>query len=141
MDMQERVATWHLALSKVLYVESKNTKRKRSKPHILLLTCVPLCHDASFEGPIQTSPKSHLCQQVSTWRQSPKFVGPTIIYISKFLGLMLRVGFRFLLNLILNRSPKHHLQRLLPCRHLCQTWDFGLWTSCEVVNKSSDNAF
>jgi hypothetical protein len=64
-------------------------------------------------------------QTITVWFVSISF-GPTLIYVSKFLGHMLRVGFSFLLDLTLNTSPKHHLQRLLPCRHSCHT--------CEVVN-------
>jgi hypothetical protein len=132
-------------------LRAKIPKRKRSKPHILLLTCVSFCHDASFEGPIDMGfqvpsptyvnksqhggkvPTFEPQHTITIWFVSISF-GPTLIYVSKFLGHMLRVGFSFLLDLTLNTSPKHHLQRLLPCRHSCHTWDLGLWTSCEVVN-------
>ena len=41
-------------------------------------------------------------------------------------GLVLRVGSSFLLEPTLNTSPKSHLQKSLPCRHPCHTWDLGL---------------
>jgi hypothetical protein len=39
-----------------------------------------------------------------------------------------------LLNPILNTSSKSRLQKVLPCRHPCHTWDLGLRTLCEVVS-------
>ena len=47
---------------------------------------------------------------------------------------MLRVGSSFLLDPTLNMSAKHHLAKVLPCRHSCHTWDLGLGTLCEVVS-------
>ena len=46
-----------------------------------------------------------------------------LYYAKEFLGLVVRVGFSFLLNQTLNTSPKSHLQKVLPCRCPCHTWD------------------
>jgi hypothetical protein len=50
-------------------------------------------------------------------------------------GLVWRVGSSFLLDPNLNRSLnlKPHLQKVLPYRHPCHTWNLGLGTLCEVV--------
>ena len=40
-----------------------------------------------------------------------------------FMGLVLRVGYGFLLNPTLNRSPEPRLQKVLSCGHPCHTWD------------------
>ena len=96
-----------------------------------------------------TSSKSHSCQQVSTWRQSPNFwaskTNKIWIYLHwnqiliivcnlKNYELVLRVWSSFLLNPTLNTNPKPHLQQMLPCRHSCHTWDLGLGTMCEVAS-------
>ena len=47
---------------------------------------------------------------------------------------MFIVGSSCLLDPTLNTSPKHHLQKALPCRHPCHTWDLGLGTPREVVS-------
>ena len=44
------------------------------------------------------------------------------------MGLVLKVGSNFLLNLTLTTCPKPHLQKVLPCRRPChalglRTWD------------------
>ena len=49
-----------------------------------------------------------------------------------FMGLVLRIGSRFLLDPTLNTNPKPHLQKVLLCRHPCHTWDLKLGTMCEV---------
>ena len=36
----------------------------------------------------------------------------------------------------LHSSPKPHLQKVLPCKHACHTWDLGLGTPCEVVSSN-----
>ena len=51
-----------------------------------------------------------------------------------FVELVLRFGFRILLDPTLNTNPKPHLQKVLPCRHACYIWDLGLGTPCEVVS-------
>ena len=50
------------------------------------------------------------------------------------MGLVLSVGSSFLLNPILNASPEPHLQKVLPCRHPCHTWDLDLGITYEVVS-------
>ena len=40
-------------------------------------------------------------------------------------------GLAFLLDPTRNTSPKPHLQKVLPCKHPCQSWDLGLGTPCE----------
>ena len=37
----------------------------------------------------------------------------------------------------LNRSPKPHLQKVVPNRHMCHTWDLGLGTPCAVTSPKS----
>ena len=34
----------------------------------------------------------------------------------------------------LNTSSKPHLQKVLPCRYSCHTWDLGLGAPCEVIS-------
>ena len=41
---------------------------------------------------------------------------------------VLSVWSSFLLDPILNTSPKPHLQKVFSCRHSCHTWDVGLGT-------------
>ena len=55
-----------------------------------------------------------------------------LFYAKIFARLGLRVGSSFLLKLIRNTSPKPRLQKVLPCRHPCHSWDLGLGTPCEV---------
>ena len=52
----------------------------------------------------------------------------SLFYAKIFMGLVLRAGSCFLLNLILNTSPKPRLQKVLLSRHPCHTWDLGLGT-------------
>ena len=47
------------------------------------------------------------------------------LFYTKILGLVLQVGYGFLLNLTFSTSPEHHLQRVLSCRHPCHTCDLG----------------
>ena len=42
-----------------------------------------------------------------------------------FAGVVLRVGSSFWLHPTLNTSPKPDLQKMLPCKHPCHTWDLG----------------
>jgi hypothetical protein len=51
--------------------------------------------------------------------------GSSLCYAKTFTGLVLRVGSSFMLGPILNTSPEPHLQKMLPCRHPCHTWDLG----------------
>ena len=57
-----------------------------------------------------------------------------IFYTKLYTGLVFKVGFSFMLDPALNISPKPQLQKVLSCRHLCHTWDWGLGTPCEVVS-------
>jgi hypothetical protein len=43
-------------------------------------------------------------------------------------------GSSLLLDPTPNTSPKPHLQKVLPCRHPCHTWDLGLRTLCDAVS-------
>ena len=54
-------------------------------------------------------------------------VGSILFYVELFARLVLRVGSDFLLD----KSPKPHLQKVLPCGHPCHPWDLGLVTKCE----------
>ena len=51
----------------------------------------------------------------------------------KISGAVFRIASSFLLDLTLNTSPKAHLEKVLPCRHPCHTWDLGLGTPYKVV--------
>ena len=55
-----------------------------------------------------------------------------LMFCNKFSGFLLRVGCSFLLHPTFNTSLESHLQKVLSCRHLCRTWDWGLGTPCEV---------
>ena len=55
-------------------------------------------------------------------------VGSWLFYAEIFTGLALRVGSSSLLDPTFNTSPEPHLQKVLPCRHPCHTWDLGLGT-------------
>ena len=57
-----------------------------------------------------------------------------LFYAKIFTGFGLRVGSSFLLDLTHNASPKLHLQKVLPCRHPCHSWDLGLGIPCEVIS-------
>ena len=50
--------------------------------------------------------------------------------------LVLRVGSNFSLDPTLHHKSltSPHLQKVLPCRHSCHTWDFGLETPCKEVS-------
>jgi hypothetical protein len=50
-----------------------------------------------------------------------------------FAVFVLGVGSNFLFNPTFNTNPKPHLQKMLPCKHRCHTWDLGHKTPCEVV--------
>ena len=52
----------------------------------------------------------------------------------KITGLLLRVGSSFLFDQALNTSPNLTSEKMLPRRHPCYNWDFGLGTPCEVVS-------
>ena len=72
---------------------------------------------------------------IKIWSNLP--YSRTLINVEKIFGkLVLRVGSSFSLNSTCNTSPKPHLQKVLPCRHLCHTWDLGLgtWNLCEVAS-------
>ena len=58
-------------------------------------------------------------------------VGSLFFYTKIFVGLVLNVGARLLLDPTPNTSPKPHLQKAMPCRHPCHNWDLGLGTPCE----------
>ena len=53
-------------------------------------------------------------------------VGSWLFYAQNILGTCIESSSSFLLNPTLNTSPKPHLQKVLPCRHPCHTWDLGL---------------
>ena len=61
-------------------------------------------------------------------------VGSWIFYVKIFARLGLRVGSSFLLDPSFNTSRKPHLQKALPCKLPCHTWDLRLETPCEVVS-------
>ena len=50
------------------------------------------------------------------------------------MGLILRMGSSFLLDLILNTSPKPRLQKVLHVGIHCHIWDLGLGTPRELVS-------
>ena len=62
--------------------------------------------------------------------------GSYLLHTRVFTGPMFRVRSTFLLDPTPNTSTKPHLQEVLPRRHPCHTWDFGLGTPCEVASKS-----
>ena len=64
-------------------------------------------------------------------------VGSWLFYAKIFSGLGFRVGSSLLLNPTCNTSPKPCLQKMLPCRHPCHSWDLGLGTPCEVISLTS----
>ena len=53
-------------------------------------------------------------------------VGTSLFYAKIFVELGLRVGSSFLLDPTRNTSSISHLQKMMPCRHPCHTWDLGL---------------
>ena len=55
-------------------------------------------------------------------------VGLSLFYAKIFAGLGLRVGYSFFLDPTCNTSPKPHLQKALPGRHPCHSWDLGFGT-------------
>ena len=68
-------------------------------------------------------------QQTIKARFSSIKIRSCLFYAKKFLGLVLRVGSSFLLNPTLNMRPEPHLQKVLPCRHPCHTWNLGpVWS-------------
>ena len=50
------------------------------------------------------------------------------------MGIVLGVGYGLLLEPTLNTSFNPHLQKVLPCRYPCDTWDLILENMCEVVS-------
>jgi hypothetical protein len=50
--------------------------------------------------------------------------------------VVLRVGSSFLLDPLSTQVPSLNLQKVLPCRHPCHTWDLGLGTMCEMLSPS-----
>ena len=46
-----------------------------------------------------------------------------LFFYAKSLRTKFKVGSSFLLNSTLNTSPKPRLQKVLPSRHQCHTWD------------------
>ena len=44
------------------------------------------------------------------------------------------LGLAFLFDTTLNTSPKLRLQKVLPCRHPCHTWDLGLGTHVGTIS-------
>ena len=61
-------------------------------------------------------------------------VGSLLCYAKIFMGLVLRVGSRFLLDPTLNTNPKALPSKVLSCRQLWHTQDLGLGTTCEVIS-------
>ena len=58
---------------------------------------------------------------------SPIKVRLWLFYITKkSWNLCCKLGLRFLLNPTLNTSPDLHLEKVLPCRRPCHTWDIEL---------------
>ena len=49
-------------------------------------------------------------------------------------GVVLRVGSSFLLDPLSTQVPSLNVQKVLPCRPPCHTWDLGLGTPCEIVS-------
>ena len=121
------------------------------EPHTVQLytTCYINVSDRSgVHGSHVPSPTHVSKSQVHTWRQSLNFWasrnhwnmdnyhqgGPRLVYTKIFVGVVWRVGCSFLLDPTLNTTPKPHLQKVLPCRHSCHTWDLRLGIPCEVVS-------
>ena len=78
--------------------------------------------------------KSHRGGEVPTFEPQETMIKIRFIFmksnLDKFMqkrssGLVLRVGF----SVLLDPSPEPHVQKVMPCRHPCHTWD-----PCEVVS-------
>ena len=57
-----------------------------------------------------------------------------LFFYANSLGIVLRIGSSFLLDPTLNTSPKPRLQKMLPSRHQCHTWDLGFGTMSQIVS-------
>ena len=117
---------------------------------VILVSCLqhklsrPCYMGSKVPSPTHVSKSQHGCkvptfepqEPIKIWLINIKFISH--LFYAKILSRhLLRVGSRFLLDPILNTSPKPHLQKVLPCRHPCRTWDLGLGIPCEVVSPNS----
>jgi hypothetical protein len=64
-------------------------------------------------------------QTLKVWFTSIK-IRSWLFYAKNSQDLYWELGLAFLLEPTLNIRPEPHLQKVLPCRHPCHTWDLGL---------------
>jgi hypothetical protein len=126
----------HVGLSAMFIIDSRTVSIFWAHA----LSTIPLHFRAGSHGvpsPIHVSKSQHggkvpTCepQVFSGIWHNIIIVGSWLFYAKTLAWLGLSVGSSFLLDPTCNTSSKPHVQEMLPCRHLCHSWELGFVTSC-----------